>query len=74
MAYQPQFLDAGWGEYLSENNISPDDVDPNAFIRWTYARALAHRKPRYEAMAPWGITVSADQVAAVTSSDVISTP
>lgn len=67
MAYQPEFLTAAWDEYLSENNCSGDEVDPNAFIRWTYARALAHRKPRYEAMAPWGVTVGADQVAAITS-------
>jgi hypothetical protein len=31
-------------------------------VRWTYARALAHRQPRYAAMARWGITVSAIDV------------
>ncbi len=67
MAYQPEFLSGAWKEYLSENKCSDGDVDPNAFIRWTYARALAHRKPRYEAMAPWGVTVSAGQVANVAS-------
>ncbi len=65
MAYQPEFLDAAWAEFLNENNILPDDVDPNAFIRWTYARALAHRAPRYEAMAPWGITLEAADVAQI---------
>ncbi|SLN10436.1 hypothetical protein ROG8370_00161 [Roseovarius gaetbuli] len=65
MAYQPAFLDASWEEYLSENNIEADEVDPDSFIRWTYARALAHRQPRYEAMAPWGVTVSDDEVATV---------
>ena len=29
----------------------PDEVDPDDFIRWTYARALAHRQPLYAAMA-----------------------
>ncbi len=24
-----------------------DDVDPDDFIRWAYAKALAHRQPRY---------------------------
>jgi hypothetical protein len=66
MAYQPEFLARVWGEYLSENNCQEDDVDPDAFVRWTYAQALAHRQPRYEAMARWGVTVSADQVAALT--------
>lgn len=65
MCYQPEFLDAAWAEYLNENNCAEGDVDPDGFIRWTYARALAHRQPRYEAMAPWGITVTADEVAAV---------
>jgi hypothetical protein len=63
MAYQPAFLANAWKEYLSENNTSGDEVNPDAFVRWTYARALAHRQPRYEAMARWGITVSADEVA-----------
>ena len=43
-------------------------VDPDAFVRWTYARALAHRQPRYRAMAEnWGVTVKADDVAKVRS-------
>lgn len=62
MAYQPEFLDAAWDEYLSENNLKENEVDPDSFIRWTYARALAHRKPRYEAMAPWGITLKPGDV------------
>lgn len=65
MAYQPEFLSAAWQEYLTENNCSADKVDPDTFIRWTYARALAHREPRYRAMASWGITVTANQVAEV---------
>ena len=69
LAYQPEFLDAAWTQYLSENNVSEDKVDPDAFIRWTYARALAHRKPRYQAMRPWGISIGADQVAAVRNAE-----
>ncbi|TMM54504.1 ATPase [Sulfitobacter sabulilitoris] len=67
MAYQPEFLLRVWKEYLIENNCVEADVDPDAFIRWTYAQALAHRKPRYEAMARWGVTVTADQVSALRS-------
>lgn len=66
MAYQPEFLARVWAEYLTEKNCKEDEVDPDAFIRWTYAQALAHRQPRYEAMARWGVTVTADQVAALT--------
>lgn len=67
MAYQPEFLTAVWQEYLDETDNSEQQVDPNAFIRFTYARALAHRQPRYEAMSKWGVTVTADQVTALKS-------
>lgn len=65
MAYQPEFLTAMWEQYTSENNCTADEVDPDAFIRFTYGKALAHRQPRYEAMARWGITVTVDQVSAL---------
>lgn len=64
MAYQPEFLDRVWAEYLAQNRMAPEAVDPDAFIRWTYAQALAHRQPRYAAMAQnWGVTVEADDIA-----------
>ncbi len=65
MAYQPEFLSRVWAEYLKEFNTSEDKVDPDHFIRWTYSQALAHRQPRYAAMAKWGVTVCAQEVAAV---------
>ena len=68
MAYQPDFLTRVWTEYLALNGCAEEDVDPDAFIRWTYARALAHRQPRYEAMARnWGITVQASDLANASS-------
>ncbi|MGM0660052.1 MAG: ATPase [Pseudomonadota bacterium] len=67
MAYQPEFLDAAWKDYLLENNCEADEVDPDSFIRATYSRALAHRQPRYRAMVPWGISITADEVASVQS-------
>jgi hypothetical protein len=66
MAYQPEFLTSAWAGYLAEKGCAETEVDPDAFIRWTYARALAHRQPRYEAMAKWGITIPADSLHAVT--------
>lgn len=65
MAYQPAFLLRVWYEYLTENKCVEDDVNPDDFIRYTYARALAHRQPRYEAMARWGVTVEAGDIASV---------
>ena len=66
MAYQPEFLDAAWTDYLNEHGCGESDVDPDAFIRWTYARALAHRQPRYDKMAKWGVTLTAEEAAGVT--------
>ena len=66
MAYEPEFLLAAWNEYLIENNFVEGDIDPDTFIRWTYARALAHRQPRYEAIAKnWGIFVQASDMGSV---------
>ena len=62
MCYQPAFLLSSWEKYQSETSLSPDKVDPDDFIRWTYARALAHRQPRYVQMAQWGITLQTDDV------------
>ena len=69
MAYQPEFLANVWEDYLSKIKGSEADVDPDEFIRWTYAQALAHRQPRYEAMAKWGVTISPDQISALKTQD-----
>ncbi len=66
MYYQPDFLRAAWAEYLDTQGVTEDQVNPDAFVRWTYARALAHRAPRYAAMARnWGVSVRAEDVAQV---------
>ena len=66
MYYQPAFLQAAWADYRTETGLPEDRVDPDAFVRWTYARALAHRQPRYAAMARhWGVSVTAGDVAQV---------
>jgi hypothetical protein len=68
MYYQPEFLHAAWAEYLALTGTAADRIDPDAFVRWTYTRALAHRQPRYEAMARnWGLTITAEDVARVRS-------
>ena len=68
MYYQPEFLHSAWNDYLAQSALQPGQVDPDAFVRWTYARALAHRQPRYAAMAKnWGISVTAEEVRQVTS-------
>ena len=65
MSYRADFLDQCWTTYLSETGQTGAEVDPDAFIRWTYARAMAHRAPLYAQMAKRGITVSQDDVATI---------
>lgn len=70
MYYQRDFLTDAWASYLAETATAPERVDPDAFVRWTYARALAHRAPRYEAMARnWGVTITAEEVAAISGAE-----
>ncbi|MBI1217736.1 MAG: ATPase [Rhodobacteraceae bacterium] len=64
--YQPEFLTEIWARYLDQNEMAEADVNPDAFLRWGYAQVLAHRQPRYAAMARnWGVTVTAAEVAQV---------
>ncbi len=69
MYYPPDYLKEIWARYLDENRLTEAEVDPDAFLRWGYARLLAHRQPRYAAMARWGVTVTAEEVAAVRTAD-----
>ena len=69
MYYQPEFLDRAWRDYRTERGLQENEVDPDDFIRWTYARALAHRQPRYQAMARRGVTITAEEVAATAGPD-----
>ncbi len=66
MYYQPRFMRRIWDEFKNETNTLGGDVDPDAFVRYAYGRALRHRAPLYAAMARnWGVSVRADDVAKV---------
>ena len=65
MYYDPEFLTSKWAEYLDQNGRNENEVDPDDFVRWTYAQALAHRHPRYEGISKWGIKLRAQDVAAL---------
>lgn len=67
MYYQPEFLHTQWDAYRAHTGQPEAQIDPDAFVRWTYARALEHRQPRYAEMAKWGVTVVAEDVANVRS-------
>mgnify|MGYP006288969903 CR=1 FL=1 len=67
MYYPEGVLRDAWAEYRARTGEAEDEVDPDAFIAWGFRRLLAHRLPRYAAMARnWGVTVEAAEVAAVT--------
>ena len=67
MCYQADFLLDAWQGYQDQTGLGPNKIDPNDFIRWTYARAMAHREPRYAQMANWGITVNNAELKDVSS-------
>ncbi|MGB3147949.1 MAG: ATPase [Paracoccaceae bacterium] len=67
MYYQPEFLVTLWQEYLGQMGQSEEEVDPDAFLRFGYARLLEHRQPRYAAIARHGLTLLAEDVAAIKS-------
>ena len=71
MYYQPAFLETLWAEYLTREGEGEDAVDPDAFLRFGYARLLDHRQPRYAAMARWGVTLTAEEVAGVRSAEAL---
>ncbi len=60
MYYNEDFLRGVWADYLTETGLAETQVDPDAFIRWGFARLIDWRAPRYKAIADnWGVTVSA---------------
>lgn len=67
MYYRPAFLAQVWAEFLSVEGKPAHKVDPDAFLRFGYARLLDSRQPRYAAMSNWGVTITAEEAAAVTS-------
>jgi hypothetical protein len=66
--YQESFLDAKLAEYLREAELeSPEDIVPDDFVRWIFPALVAHRRPRYEALAEkHGYTLNARLAEAIT--------
>ncbi|HPG23339.1 MAG TPA: ATPase, partial [Amaricoccus sp.] len=49
-----------------ERGLAEEAVDPDAFIRHGFKALMAHRLPRYAAIAErWGVTVEAAEAASV---------
>ena len=70
MYYNEGFLREVWSTYLAETGLSEEQVDPDTFIRWAFARLIEWRAPRYKAIAErWGIAIPASKIEMVTSPD-----
>lgn len=65
--YQQAFLEAGMADYLAAQHLtSVTQIDPDAFARWLFPRLVAHRLPRYQAIAErYGYTVDYHEAALV---------
>ena len=63
MYYNEEFLRGVWADYLKETGLPEEKVDPDAFIRWGFARLIEWRAPRYKAIADnWGVTIPATAI------------
>ncbi len=69
MYYRPEVAGAIWAEHLERAGGDPAGVDPAAFARDAYGRAIRLRRPLYAALAARGVTVTAGEAAAVAEPD-----
>jgi hypothetical protein len=67
--YNEQFLDQKLVEYVDEAELGgPDEIVPDEFVRWIFPALVAHRRPKYEAMAErCGYTLNARLIEAVSN-------
>jgi hypothetical protein len=66
MYYPEEFLRDVWADFLAETDTVEGKVDPDRFMAWGFRRLLAHRLPRYDAIAArWGVTVEASEIEAL---------
>jgi hypothetical protein len=67
--YDEKFLDKKLAEYVAEAELDgPDNVIPDEFARWIFPALVAHRRPKYEALAQrYGYAVNARMIEAVTN-------
>jgi hypothetical protein len=67
--YNEKFLDQKLAEYVAEAELeSVDRIVPDEFVRWIFPSLVAHRRPKYEALAKrHGYTLNARLAEAVTN-------
>ena len=67
--YNEKFLDQKLIEYVSEAELeSADHIVPDEFVRWIFPSLVAHRRPKYEALAKrHGYTLNARLAESITN-------
>jgi hypothetical protein len=67
--YNEKFLDQKLAEYVAEAELqSPDEIVPDEFVRWIFPSLVAHRRPKYEALAKrHGYTLNARLAEGITN-------
>jgi hypothetical protein len=62
--YREDFLDQRLQEFLQQNGLaSPDEIEPDKFVRWIFPELVRHRRPRYASLADrFGYTVDAAEL------------
>ena len=63
MYYNADFLDKKWKEYLINNNIHEENVNPNDFIIFGFKSLIKHRLPIYKKISDnWGIKIDSEDI------------
>lgn len=74
MYYNPTLLSESWNTFKKLTESQDDEVDPNEFAIYAYEKAISARQPKYRAICDkWGVSVNADEVSSITSSEDFDT-
>lgn len=67
--YNPEFFNEQLHIFLKEHNLEyVAQIDPDAFVRWTFPKLVTYRQPKYEHIADtYGITIAAKDLYACKS-------
>jgi hypothetical protein len=72
MYYTPEFLQSLWARYRAARRVVEEQVDPDDFVAWGFAELVAHRQPRYAAIAQrYGYTVPMSALSDASSADAV---
>lgn len=64
LCYEGEFLDQHLQQYLQDHSMqSPDEIDPDEFVRWVFPLLIDYRRPQYERIAnKYGYVIEAEKI------------